>query len=99
MMNLIALLLVLTGTANIDGTGYLHQEILIIRNYNNNNDGLKKVKDAASLVSDVFMMIIYLGIFLKNDSTTAEYWAEIKRLRISSIILQNLYSKAGNSTT
>ena len=48
MMNLIALLLVLTGTANIDATGYLHQEILIIRNYNNNNDGLKKVKDAAS---------------------------------------------------
>jgi hypothetical protein len=45
------------------------------------------------------MMIIYLGIFLKNDSTTAEYWAEIKCLRISSIILQNLYSKAGNSTT
>ena len=47
MMNLIALLLVLTGTANIDATGYLHQEILVIRNYNNNNDGLKKVKDAA----------------------------------------------------
>ena len=49
MMNLIALLLVLTGTANIDATGYLHQEILIIRNYNNNNDGLKKVKDAAKV--------------------------------------------------
>ena len=44
MMNLIALLLVLTGTANIDATSYLHQEILIIRHYNNNNDGLKKVK-------------------------------------------------------
>ena len=50
MMNLIALLLVLTGTANIDATGYLHQEILIIRHYNNNNDGLKKVKDVASLM-------------------------------------------------
>jgi len=46
MMNLIALLLVLTGTANIDATGYLHQEILIIRNYNNNNDGLKKITNA-----------------------------------------------------
>lgn len=79
MMNLIALLLVLTGTANIDATGYLHQEILIIRNYNNNNDGLKKVKDAASL-----------GIFLKIDSNTGEYWAEINCLRIASIIIQNI---------
>ena len=50
MMNLIALLLVLTGTANIDASSYLHQEILIIRHYNNNNDGLKKVKDVASLM-------------------------------------------------
>ena len=56
MMNLIALLLVLTGTANIDATGYLHQEILIIRNYNNNNDGLKKVKDA---VCAVFMIYYF----------------------------------------
>ena len=55
MMNLIALLLVLTGTANIDATGYLHQEILIIRNYNNNNDGLKKVKDASSLLYVLFL--------------------------------------------
>ena len=60
MMNLIALLLVLTCTANIDATGYLHQEILIIRNYNNNNDGLKKVKD----VCDVSMMTIYIGTLL-----------------------------------
>ena len=68
MMNLIALLLVLTGTANIDATSYLHQEILIIRNYNNNNAGLKKVKDA---VCAVFMIII--KNFLKIDSTTGEY--------------------------
>ena len=69
MMNLIALLLVLTGTANIDATGYLHQEILVIRNYNNNNDGLKKVKDAAKgqLNSEwIYEVIVSPKVPIKN---------------------------------
>ena len=83
MMNLIALLLVLTGTANIDATGYLHQEILIIRNYNNNNDGLKKVKD----VCDVSMMTIYVGTYylrllIQLKKTTEQC--------VSSLSVQNL---------
>ena len=36
------------------------------------------------------MIINYLGIFLKIDSTTEEYWAEINCLRIASIVLQNM---------
>ena len=71
MMNLIALLLVLTGTANIDASSYLHQEILIIRHYNNNNDGLKKVKFIYSEKATKFceISIFYLPYLVTVKST------------------------------